>query len=208
MPKTSLFLLMLLAGAAPLTSTAHSEPAAAPAVEKIREFGNLTDENVRSFYDQSKQVHTKSYHDYAAFMSAHTTETATITLNMTNHLPGGKEQKQTLIMDKDKFVASLPENYRFSQGAKVEHKITNIDIAPDAKTAIIKDVTFISNSIMAPTARGEVKLDVQTQSSCEDQVVDTPGEVIKIQKSTCTSESFFFFPKPAISSPKPPPSDE
>lgn len=172
----------------PSLSSAESMRGEPPPLEYVK----LTEENVRHFYDVSKEMHLRSYPEYASFMSAHTAEDAKITLNMTNHLPGGKEQKQTIIMDKTQFMAGLPESYNTSRGATIKHKIMGIKIAEDGKTGTVKDLSFISNRIKIRGARGMIDIEVQTQSTCDDDIIVTKGSMIKIQTSTCNAESYFF----------------
>ncbi len=193
--KSALFTLCLFASATLLplgTASATEQPSG-----KIKEFGDLTEEDVRNFYDESKKIHKRPYPEYAAFMNLHTTEDALFTLNMLNHRPGVKEpKKQTLIMNKDQFISSLPETYNFIQGSVVKHKVDDIDVNPDGKSARVTDTTYTSNTVELPDAGGKMrKIDVQTQSKCEDLVTST-GKVVKIQKSVCKSENFFFFAKP------------
>jgi hypothetical protein len=187
------FSILLLTGLYPLYS--HATDTGVP-VGKIITEDKLTEESVRNFYDVSKKMHLKPYAEYASFMSTHTTGDAKITLNMTNHLPGGKEQKQTLIMDKDQFMAGLPEGYNASQGATINHKIMDVKIAEDGKTGTVKDISFISNRVRIQSANKWIEIDVQTQSTCDDNVVVTQGSMIQLQISTCTAESYFFPVKP------------
>jgi hypothetical protein len=183
--------VLLLAGLYPLQTYAADTPGTPLGGEIITE-DKLTEESVRNFYDVSKKMHLRSYAEYASFMSAHTAEDAKVTLNMTNHLPGGQDQKQTLIMDKDQFMAGLPESYNASQGATIKHKIMDIRIAEDGKTGTVKDISFISNTMRVQAGGKWTEIEVQTQSTCDDNVVVTRGSMVQLHVSNCTAESYFF----------------
>lgn len=174
------------ATAAPIVAPNEITPPTTPGDEK------LTDEKIRKFYALGKELHLKPYPDYEAFMKAHTRDDVQFTMNVTTRVPGKPDYKQTVVLDKDKFFASLPENYKISQGAKFTHEIGSIYIGEDGKTAHVKDLTTMSNTINVPQGRQAVPVDIQSQTTCEDIVKLGPGGIVQMQQSRCESENYFF----------------
>ena len=166
----------------------------------------MTDEAVDDYYVQLKKLHRKSYESYKAFTYDHTDEHAEFTVHMIHHLPNGEDRKQTVVMNKQKLMESLPDSYKFSQGAKVQHKLIDTEVAADGTYAILRNMTFITTVVGLPTAKGSVKVDVSTQIKCEDHLISDPIVAVKVDKSECTSESFFFLPEAKKSPANPPPS--
>ena len=72
------------------------------------------------------------------------------------------------------------------------HKIMDVKIAEDGKSGTVKDISFISNRVKMQAADKWIEIDVQTQSTCDDNVVVTQGSMVQLQISTCTAESYFF----------------
>lgn len=199
----SKYLLMALLMISILPTSAQAERV------KYKEFGSVTDESVEAYYNILKKLHRKSYEDYKAFTYDHTDEHAQITVNMIHHPPNGKDQKKTVVMNKEKLMASLPETYKFSLGAKVQHKLLDIEVAGDGKSATIKNIVFISTVIDMPSSKGATKVDVRTQSNCTNHLIGDPLVGVKVDKSVCTTESFFFPRTPApIVLPSPKPSED
>lgn len=156
----------------------------------------LTADTIRTFYAASKKIHKQPYPEYVGYMNLHTRPDLQVTLNITNHLPNNEEKKQTAVLNKDQFMAGLADNYKISQGAEIQHTLTNLKIAEDGQSATVKDITMLSNVLDLPVAQGRpANVEIQTQSACEDVVVVGPGAVPQLQKSTCSAESFYFLKK-------------
>ena len=152
----------------------------------------LTDAALRNFYDQSKAIHLKSFEEYKAFMTAHVRDDVQFALTMVNHIPNQPDQKQTLIMDKKKFEESLDENYAMSQGADIKHKVVDIYIGEDGKSANIRDMTTMSK-VVDMTRDGKThKIEVQSQSTCDDIVTLGASGLPQIHQSTCNAENYFY----------------
>ncbi len=147
----------------------------------------LTEQSIQDFYNTSKTIHKKSFEEYSAYMDAHTTDDARIVLNDEAVMAGAEPQKQTITMDKTKFMASLSENYQNSQGTTMDYKIQNIKIAPDGLSATVKDTTQISGVMTAPGS--DARFNVSSRGSCEDTIVLSPNGAIQTRQSVCDSKS-------------------
>lgn len=199
--------LLLTAHAALATETPAAKtapPAAAPVkvietitddtkgapMGEVIETNMLTRESLTRFYDTSKRIHLKPYNEYLAFMNRYTSPDVQLTLNITNNMPGQPTRKQTLIMNKTQFIDSLHDSYQASQGASVTHKLTGMDIAKDGQTAVAKDVTMFSNTMVVPGS--DKTLQLESQSSCEDSFKVGTGSQPLMTKSVCSTEIYIF----------------
>lgn len=173
---------------------ASSEPVTVvnevPAVTAPAE--KFTDAALRQFYNDSKQAHLKSFEEYKSFMSTHAREDVQFALTMVNHLPNQPDQKQTLVMDKKKFEESLEENYAMSQGADIKHKIIDVYIGADGKSATVRDMTTMSKVVDMPRDGKVFKIEVQSQSTCDDVLTLGDKGQPQIHQSTCTAENYFY----------------
>lgn len=152
----------------------------------------LTEAALRNFYDLSKTAHLKSFDEYQSFMTVHVRDDVQFALTMVNHLPNQPDQKQTLIMDKKKFEESLKENYAMSQGADIKHKVVDVYIGADGKTANVRDMTTMSKVVDMPRDGKVYKIEVQSQSTCDDILTLGPAGQPQIHQSTCNAENYFY----------------
>jgi hypothetical protein len=152
----------------------------------------LTEEGLKAFYDESKKIHLKSFEEYQNFMSAHVRDDVQFTLAMVNHIPSQPDQKQTLIMNKKKFEDSLKENYTMSQGADIQHSVVDMYISADGKTANVRDMTTMSKVVAMQSEGKVIKVEVQSQSTCDDILTLSDKGLPQIHQSTCNAENYFY----------------
>lgn len=157
---------------------------------EVIESNRLTEDALKSFYDTSKRIHLKPYNEYLAFLNRYTSSDVQIISNVTSNMPGMPTKKQTITMDKAKFIDSLPESYKFSQGASLNHKLVSVKIAEDGQTAAAQDVTMIST--VMPIPGSEKTLQVESQSTCDDNFKVATGSQPQMTKSVCKTDVYFF----------------
>lgn len=188
---TALALLTVPALAASEPTTIVNQAPAQPAATAPAQVDRLTPAMVREFYEQGKIMHHKSLAEYKVFMLSHITDDVQFAMKMTNHVQGTPDQIQTLVLDKKKFEDSLDENYNMSQGAAINHRIEDVYIGADGKTGKVTDVT-VMKKVVDMTKQGKAfKIEIQSQSTCEDIVVLGSNGLPQIKQSTCTAENYF-----------------
>lgn len=187
----------LLCSVLALLSTAayaSSEPVTATddgVIAPLTESQKTTAAALRKLYQESRNMHLKSLEEYKAFMMAHVHDDVQFAMTMVNHIKGKPDQTQTLVLDKKKFEDSLDENYAMSQGADIKHKIDDVYVGADGKTARVTDITVLKKIVDMEKQGRIFKVEIQSQSTCDDILEIGDDGIPKIKQSTCNAENYF-----------------
>lgn len=157
----------------------------------------LTPEAISKYYNARRIIHGRDFKDYVTFFDLYTSLEADITWSITTVMPDKKIKREKLEMTKDDLVAYLRAPYDEAQGGDISHKITALSISTDGKAAKAQDVTIMSNIlyISSPT-REKIKVNLQYQSTCNDEFVISLGGIPQIKKSICVIQKYFFTKPP------------
>jgi len=72
----------------------------------------------------------------------------------------------------------------------LNHKLVSVKIAEDGQTAAAQDVTMIST--VMPIPGSEKTLQVESQSTCDDNFKVATGSQPQMTKSVCKTDVYFF----------------
>lgn len=150
----------------------------------------LTQERIRTFYQQSKDVQLKEKEDVLSFIRTHTHEDATFEINMIIHTKGMQTQKQHEILDKKKLLDDTEKSLEIGRVKKIEENVISIDIEKDGRKAKVKDSIYTLSKLRIPSPGGSITtVHVEQTALCDDEVVLTDDNIIQISKSVCNVET-------------------
>lgn len=144
----------------------------------------LDEAGIRAFYAESVTVHHKPLDVYKEWTKNHLHQNVRFTETTTIKLPGASPVVNSRTLTRDEMLDELEENYKAMRGVTVKNEVTAITIAPDGKSAEVKDKTVITG-MSVPVGDGK-DLRGDGSSTCNDKVVSTPGMGIQLLSSVCT----------------------
>lgn len=156
-------------------------PFAPARAEEIR----LDEQAIREHYKYAKDILKKPYEDYLSYIERFTADDAELTLENEVIVAGGPRQEQKLTMNKAQFLELTPrETYEQMRSAQVTNNIDFIEIAPDGKSAIVRDNTSSEGMVLPPGAPQKMRF--EQKGACADKII-LNGNDIQIQRSICKS---------------------
>lgn len=144
----------------------------------------LDEAGIRAFYAESATIHHKPLDVYKEWTKNHLHETFSYTQTMAVKLPGASPVVSSQTLTRKKMIELLDENYKSTRGVTMKNEVTAITIAPDGKSAEVKDKSVITG-MSVPVGDGK-DLRGDGTSTCNDKVVSNPGMGIQLLSSVCT----------------------
>lgn len=149
----------------------------------------LTEEGIRAFYAESARAYLQPLSLYKEWTKTHFHEKGRVTETTTIKLPGAASPVVTSrTLTRKELLEETEKNYQSMRGLLIQNEVTSISLAPDGKSAEVKDKSIITG-LSLPVDSGSGKtLAGNGVSQCDDKVVFTAGKGVQILSSTCTSE--------------------
>ena len=158
----------------------------------------LTDESIRSFYEESAQTLMGDIVKRVEFIDKHTHESYNGDVNTVINIgiEGAQSQKQSLSFTKQKMIDQIIEGARTTQYSAVKNTVLKIEY-PDEKTAKVRNITAISGAttIPGPADKQLINLEIDGSGICNDVITVNDQEILQMLSSECSMEMNISLPK-------------
>lgn len=156
----------------------------------------ITESAVSNFSNEMNEAHKKSFDQYTALIDGAFTEDSTFELHDTLTIPGQQPKQTSQSLSKPEYMNDLKNSYDTLQGAKIAYKITSIQIAPDKKSAVLKDLTSVQNKVPVPGANANKaqKMDFSSTANCVTDLVLSAQNKLQAKKTECDSQTHVILP--------------
>lgn len=159
--------------------------AASPDITPVSDSASdLSEAGIRAFYAESATIHHKPLEVYKEWTKNHLHKEVKFTETTTIKLPGASPVVNSRTMTRNEMLKELDENYKSMRGVTVKNEVTSVTVAPNGKSAEVKDKSVITG-VSVPVGDGK-DLRGDGTSTCNDKVVFTPGAGIQVLSSVCT----------------------
>lgn len=144
----------------------------------------LSEAGIRAFYAEAETIHHQPLDAYKAWVKNHLHEKARYTLTTTIKLPGASPVVTSRTVTNKEFLETIDENYKAMRGATVKEEVAEIVMAPDGKSAEVKEKSVITGMSVPVDKSKDLRGD--GTGACNDKLVFTPGTGIQVLSSVCT----------------------
>lgn len=163
---------------------------------QAQDISELTDENIRSFIEQTTSITSGKETDMddeqiASFLDEHLHPDAKFKSTMRYAIPGFDVQEKTMNVDKDDFIASIDESGRAMDNYESQIEISDIKISNDGKKATLKTRTLESGMMPVSDNIEQENVPVEGMSTCTQVIVLTKNNVIQMYSATCVTDIQF-----------------
>jgi hypothetical protein len=160
--------------------------AAFPVAAQPAAKASLTEESIRTFYQQSADVIKKPYAEYLKFLKDAMTDDYIVVSRTKVMFPGAPPIKNTETQNKSMLLESAPVAHKSSKNARIATEIKKIELTPGGAFAKVTSITTIRNMIITVKAGKDFIADSHVE--CRDEVVLSPKDLIQTSKSVCDLE--------------------
>lgn len=155
----------------------------------------LTKDSIKAFYAQSIEVQLAGKEETLAFYNKHMSEDVTAILNLVNRVSGAPVEKSRFEYNKAELLSETEKGFDLARIKDMEGSVISSVIAPDGKTAKVKN-SFVSKGVVRiPTPNGMVSARMEQSALCDDDLMLSGDGIIVYTKSICNAESLIELPK-------------
>ena len=146
---------------------------------------SLTSDNIRFFYQQEADSYKWPLGRFRTFMRSSMTDNFLADSTTTINFPGKPAQVQPSTQNKNSVLSHAEGEYDMMQGAHLAINLGDIQIAPDARSAVVQYHSEARDMALHYGGAGAMSAD--SKGDCTDTLVLNPQGDIQIKNTKCVS---------------------
>ncbi|MCE7887299.1 MAG: hypothetical protein DYH13_07340 [Alphaproteobacteria bacterium PRO2] len=156
----------------------------------------LTDENIRSFIEQTTTITSGKETDMddeqiGNYLDVHLHPDARFKSTMRYAIPGFDVQEKTMSVDKTDFIESIHQSGNTMDNYESQIEISDIKISKDGRKATLKTRTLESGMMPVADHIEKEEVPVEGMSTCTQILMLSKEDVIQMYNATCVTDIQF-----------------
>lgn len=144
----------------------------------------LTEDAIRAHFKEMEEVQMKSAEEVVAFYDKHSASTIRSILNISKRSMGQDMEPEVIDMNKTDMLDRIKTAHTKLKPDFAKLEVISIEIAPDGKTAKVKENLYGRFTLTGKTEQGETSIPAEQSVLCDDKLAIENG-VILMTESMC-----------------------
>ncbi len=151
-------------------------------------FDILTDNKIKSFYDDYISIQTGNPDKAISFLKEHLSDDFNMSVNVISKIEGSPQQEQIVNFNKEKMLEETKRGMEVIKTSSVDYKIKSIDISDDGKVAKVIDSRSLDIELSIGSYGMPTKFIGNRFMICNTTLYLNSNGSIMIKDSTCNSK--------------------